>query len=505
MTHSFEHEFDIELLTKQFSALNPLQCLTIDCGELNHRMHFIAIWQLWRKIQSNNTSRLHLISTAEQPLSREELIQQLSKTDYAPEIIEQLLAQYPPAISGVHRLIFRDERLTLDLWFGDVVDDLKVSSIASTVSEMPSSFVVIGAGIAGLSMTEALTQRGYAVTLIEQEEPLSGASGNPCALLLSKLPKLNRVSHNLQTMGALTTARWWKNWVNDVVISTSALLKIDEDDLEKIKGYPADVVCVVNAQEATQLSGITCATDYMLMPRAVGISPKAIRQHVLSSPLVTLIKASAAQLLRNENDSTWMVLDPEQDIIAESHQIIVANAKDSVTLCPTLPPLTVIRGQISWLPIPSVSPLCSIGYGGYTTTFQHQVLLGSSFVRDDVKTDLRISEHESNFNLLKEEFPELAENLPPIATWQGRASLRALPRDSMPLVGQVPQMKDVFVLVGLGSKGFSFAPLCAELLASQILDEALPMPHKLASAIRPDRFIKKERVRKPYYTPPENL
>jgi len=505
MTYPSEHDIDRELLTKQFSALRPLECLTMHCGELNHHVGFLSIWQLWRNIQPSNTSRLHLIAAAQQPISREEFIQRLNKTSYPTEIIESLLAQYPPAISGVHRLIFRNDRLTLDLWFGDVVDDLKTCSIASNVSRTPSSFVVIGAGIAGLSITEALTRRGYAVTLIEQEEPLSGASGNPRALLLSKLPKLNRVSHNLQTMGALTTARWWGNWVNDVVTSTGALLKIDEDDLEKIKNYPADVVCVVNAQEATQLSGITCTTDYMLMPRAVAISPKAIRHHVLSSPLVTLIKASATQLIRHKNDSTWMILDPDQKIITQAHQVIVANAKDSVTLCPTLPPLTVIRGQISWLPMSSTSPQCSIGYGGYTTTFQHQILLGSSFVRDDINTDLRLCEHESNLNLFKEEFPQFAESFPPIATWQGRASLRALPRDSMPVVGQVPQMNDVFVLAGLGSKGFSFAPLCAELLAAQMLGEVLPMPHKLANAIRPDRFIKKERVRKPYYTPPVNL
>ncbi|MDE2420122.1 MAG: FAD-dependent 5-carboxymethylaminomethyl-2-thiouridine(34) oxidoreductase MnmC [Gammaproteobacteria bacterium] len=488
---------------QQFSALRSLECLTMHCGELNHHMNFLSIWQLWRDTQPSNTSRLHLIITAQKPLPREELSQKFNQNNYSPEITEQLLAQYPPAISGVHRLIFRDDRLTLDLWFGDVVDDLKTSSITSNVSETPSSFIVIGAGIAGFSMTEALTRRGYAVTLIEQEKPLSGASGNPCALLLSKLPKLNRVSHNLQTMGALTTARWWGNWVNDVVISTGALLKIDEDDLEKIKDYPTDVVRVMNAHEATQHSGITCPTDYMFMPCAVALSPKAIRQHVLSSPLVTLIKASAAQLIRNEHDSTWMVLDPDQKIIAQAHQVIVANAKDSVTLCPTLPPLTVIRGQISWLPMPSTSPQCSIGYGGYTTTFQQQVLLGSSFVRDDINTDLRLNEHEFNLNLFKEEFPQFAENLPPITTWQGRASLRALPRDSMPVVGQVPQMNDVFVLAGLGSKGFSYAPLCAELLAAQILNEALPMTDQLAYTIRPDRFIKKERIRKPYYTPPK--
>ena len=242
------------------------------------------------------------------------------------------------------------------------------------------------------------------------------------------------------------------------------------------------------------------------MPLAASIDPQAIKNYVLASPIVTFIKADAAALIRNDIHSAWMIVDDDNKTITQGTTVIVASAKNSVRLCPSLPPLTVIRGQISWVTVtqdPSQSALkCAIGYGGYTTTFQKNLLLGSSFIRDDLDTELRLGEHESNLNLLKEEIPQLAEKLAPITTWQGRASLRTLPRDSMPLVGLVPQMNDVFVLTGLGSKGFSFAPLCAELLAGQILGEALPMTHKLAAAIRPDRFIKKEKIRKPYYTPP---
>ncbi len=499
-------QLNFQLLSKQISQLSHYQCLTFYAGEFDFGLSFLSAWQLWRENLPKNNSRLHIIATATKPISSEKLATQLALANVSNDLATHLLAQYPPAISGVHRLIFKDERLSLDLWFGDVVDDLSVpvSPASITKTDDGPTFAVIGAGIAGLSITEALTRRGYAVTLIEQDKPLSGASGNPCALLLSKLPKLNRVSGNLQTMGALATVRWWANWTNDVVTLSGALLKIDEDDLDKIKGYPTDVVHVINANDASQISGLGCQTNYMLMPRAASIDPQAIRRHVLTSPLVTLIKANATQLIKNENDSGWTILDNYQKKIIQTNKVIIANAKDSVKLCPTLPPLTVIRGQISWLPTTPKSPKIALGYGGYITEFQEKILLGSSFVRDDISTEIRIAEHDSNLELLKEEFPQFAETLPPTTTWQGRVSLRALPRDSMPVVGKVPQMTDVFVLAGLGSKGFSFAPLCAELLTAQILGEVLPMTDKLANAIRPDRFIKKERIRKPYYTPPSN-
>jgi tRNA 5-methylaminomethyl-2-thiouridine biosynthesis bifunctional protein len=504
---------NIDQFTEPLSLLADFQCLTIHAGEFHFGSDCLDLWQRWRDIQPRNTSRLHIVATSKQLLSRDELATALEHTAHAPDIINRLLTQYPPAISGVHRLIFIDERFSIDLWLGDVVDDDhtpdSIPSLSVTQTPISSSFAIVGAGIAGLSMAHALTRRGYPVVLIEQDQPLSGASGNPCVLLLSKLPKLNRVSSNLQTVGGLTTVRWWKNWNPDVVLSSGALLKIDADDLEKIKGYPTEMVRVVQAADSSNLSGLTCQKSYLFMPFAASIDPRAIQQHVLASPLITLLKANAAALVRSDTDSLWAIVDDDNKTIAQATTVIVANAKNSVKLCPTLPPLTVIRGQISWLAInrdQSQSALkCTIGYGGYTTTFQNNVLLGSSFIRDDLNTELRLSEHESNLNLLKEELPQLAETLPPITTWQGRASLRALPRDSMPLVGSVPQMRDVFVLTGLGSKGFSFAPLCAELLAGQILGEALPMSDKLAAAIHPNRLIKIEKVRKPYYTPPIDL
>lgn len=505
MTTHPTHKIDLQLLAQQFAQLSAFQHLAVHIHEFGNGLDTLNIWQLWQETRPINHSRLHLIAKAKQPLSSEELTHQLANNPELCNLTKLLLTQYPPTLSGVHRLIFQDERLTLDLWFGDIVDECTESALPKFITPAhntePLTFTVIGAGIAGLSITHALTQRGYAVTLIEQHQPLSGASGNPCALLLSKLPKLNRTSGNLQTMGALTTVRWWQNWANNVVVSQGALLDIDNDDLEKIQGYPSDMVQVVHARQASQKSGIDCANDFMFMPRSAGIDPQAIRKHVLASPLVSLIKAQAANLIKNHDESQWIVLDQNNQLIAQSSKIIIANAKDSIQLCPTLPPLTVIRGQMSWLATPKNAPQLALGYGGYAATYKDIFMLGSSFVRDDQCTDIRPSEHESNFALLKNQFPQLAEQLPPIATWQGRVSLRALPRDSMPVVGEVPQMKNVFVLTGLGSKGFSFAPLCAELLAAQMLGEPLPMTEDLVRSIRPDRFIKKERVRKPYYKP----
>ena len=501
-----QHHVSEQKLGAQLSKLHSYQCLTLGKSPFDSGMACLRLWKLWQHVRPNNFSRLHIITTAKDPLSRQQIQHLLAEHPEYENLAQQLLAQYPPAISGIHRLIYPSERLTVDLCFGDAVDDLVVGqppiiTPESIAFEQPS-FAVIGAGIAGLSITEALTRRGYPVTLIEQDEPLAGASGNPKALLLSKLPKLERVSNNLQTLGALSTARWWSHWAQDVVTHSGAQLEASADDLEKIKKYPADMVQPLQPANIQSHKDLTTARSQMFMPRAVVLNPKAIRDYVLSSVQVTLVQRHVAALHKSA-DHHWMLLDSSGACIAKKTHIIVANAKDSERLCPTLPALTVIRGQMSWIES-NPYPDFAVGYGGYAVNDKEKLILGSSFIRDDMDLTLRDCEHQSNFELFKHAFPKIAATLPPISSWQGRASLRALPRDSMPIVGEISQMQRVYALTGLGSKGFSFAPLCAELLVAQIFEEALPISAPLIKALSAHRFIKKERVRKPYYTPPQD-
>ena len=58
---------------------------------------------------------------------------------------------------------------------------------------------------------------------------------------------------------------------------------------------------------------------------------------------------------------------------------------------------------------------------------------------------------------------------------------------------ELPQEPSVyantFVLTGLGSRGFTTAPLMAETLASQMFAEAAPLSRELLAAVNPNRFL----------------
>ena len=68
----------------------------------------------------------------------------------------------------------------------------------------------------------------------------------------------------------------------------------------------------------------------------------------------------------------------------------------------------------------------------------------------------------------------------------GRAALRAQSPDRMPVFGALAP--GLFVATGLGARGLVWAPLGAELVASLIAGDPLPVERELVAAVAPQRF-----------------
>ena len=71
---------------------------------------------------------------------------------------------------------------------------------------------------------------------------------------------------------------------------------------------------------------------------------------------------------------------------------------------------------------------------------------------------------------------------------RARAAVRATTPDRLPLAGAVPGQAGLFVLGGLGSRGFCAAPLLAEYVAALVLGAPSPLPRALAARVDPARL-----------------
>jgi tRNA 5-methylaminomethyl-2-thiouridine biosynthesis bifunctional protein len=133
---------------------------------------------------------------------------------------------------------------------------------------------------------------------------------------------------------------------------------------------------------------------------------------------------------------------------------------------------------------------------------EQHLILGASFYPDRDDDEVLTEDHVHNYSLIHSVFPHYAQSLPPVETWQGRASVRTQSPDYFPLLGKIQPDAEIYTFTALGSKGFLFAPLCSEVLAAQVLEEACPMTSYWVNKLNPRRFIKKVKPKKPYYQKP---
>ena len=81
--------------------------------------------------------------------------------------------------------------------------------------------------------------------------------------------------------------------------------------------------------------------------------------------------------------------------------------------------------------------------------------------------------------------------------------------DFVPLCGPLPVATDnphrtatgLYLNLAHGSRGITGTPLCADLLASKITGQPLPVDAQLVDALDPSRFIVRKRKRQPEWKP----
>lgn len=377
--------------------------------------------------------------------------------------------------------------------------DSEQSHVTSQSALQPKQrqIAIIGAGIAGLSTAWVFAQRGHQVTIYEQNEPLSGASGNPLALLNPKLCPIEQAHEHLMTLSWQHALNFYPRFKAFRPIQVHQLaLKNSDELLELAEQYPETVLSVQLKQP--QIPNTEFPS--LFLNQAGAVVPQQLRDEILQHPNISIQKAKISRLNAGENQTElWQ----DQQLIATADDVIVCCAKQSAELFDNYPVLKPIRGQVSWVENRE-QPLAldqAYSYGGYCMQLDAaQLILGASFYpnRDDI--EVLAEDHVHNYELIHSVFPEYAQQLASTETWQGRASVRAQSLDYFPLVGKMQNHQQIYTFAGLGSKGFLFAPLCSEVLAALVLGELCPIPQSLLDRLNPQRFHKKTKAKKPYYS-----
>jgi len=389
--------------------------------------------------------------------------------------------------------------------------------------------LVIGAGLAGSAACEALTARGWRVTLIERHaHAAQEASGNLAGVYMPAISRDDNPTARLTRAAFLFAQQaWTRAGVFDAEQSNGracGVLQVarDAEQAEAFEqaalhwNYPHDYAQWLSEQEASSRLSLPTGSGWFF-PHGGWLRPAAVCDAMLrvcDERLQRCFGKEAASLQRV--DGLWQALDADGKLIAAAPVAILANGVQSTALAQAAAlPLQVIRGQVSHVPAASLPtlPFALCGDGYLTGLVDGLVSVGASYDRDDHDTTVRADSHAGNLDKLQQLLPGVSAGIDRDAL-AGRVGFRCVSADRLPLIGALPdqeklaaggevQLRDaprwpqLYGLLAYASRGLIWAPLAAEIVACALEDEPAPLGKDLLALLDPARFALKAHRRMP--------
>ena len=247
----------------------------------------------------------------------------------------------------------------------------------------------------------------------------------------------------------------------------------------------------MDAARARAIAGREVRGPGWWFPGGALVSPGSLAIASLARAGARVRRTSGRAVERLEREGPdWRALDSDGRVIAEAATLVVANAVDARRLLPQARlTLSAVRGQVSYLPPDPRRALATIvsGSGYVAPLLEGGFCVGASYQHDDADPAVRAADHRENLERAEALLPGFTAGVEAeqLLGWTG---FRTTVPDRMPIFGATA-IEGVHVATGLGSRGLLWAPLGAELLASQLSGEPLPIARDHAGAISPLRFL----------------
>ncbi len=362
---------------------------------------------------------------------------------------------------------------------------------APPIIPRPKKLAVIGAGIAGCALVYEARQLGLAVDLFEAQETGAGASGNAAALVTPRLDAGdNEISALFADAFAYATALYRR-------LCPEAILG---EGVDQCEATPRDASRFERiARQAAFTEGdltLFGRGENLDMPEATGISlntalwvnPVEILSTLLGSQVVL-----SGQIIACKRSDTGHDLETASGAVHAGYDAVIFACGEGIFDLADYQArydLRPVRGQLEIVtdPVPLETAL---SWGGYAVPLANGFLFGATHEREDRGTDIRVTDRARNLDSLARAMPERAARIKD-GLFRSRASVRVMTRDYLPAVGPVGQ--GVYLLTGLGARGFCLAPLLARALLNQIIGVPSALPVAAKNLLDPRRLLTRDSV-----------
>lgn len=392
--------------------------------------------------------------------------------------------------------------------------------------------IVVGAGLAGCAVTERLAARGWRVTLFDAHDgPARQTSGHRAAAMHAHVSADDSLLSRLSRAGNLHALRGWAALAaagHPVGWHGCGVLQIGEDEAENAAqqaalaalGFPESFVRWMDPAEAAA-HGATVARGGLWFPRGGWVAPPDICRAQLDRAGPALEARFNCRVAAIDHmDGVWRARAADGEVLASAPVLVLANAHEAERLVPgQFLGLRRVRGQLTDLSPEQVGELgrwpdCVVTGAGYLLprTADGGARFGSSYDPDEGPLAERAEVHGANLGRLATLLPDRADAIARLdpAWLSGYVGVRTVTHNRLPLIGQMaddsealahghalrgahlrdlPRHAGLYAALAFGSRGLTWAGLGAELIASQLEGEPLPLESDLADAVDPARLL----------------
>ena len=388
-----------------------------------------------------------------------------------------------------------------DLTSGSIVPPLTpVPTQTSPVRLIRGSKVaVIGAGIAGACLASSLSRRGAAVTLFDKAAgPVSGASGNPAALVMPRLDAEDTAASRLLVDAYIAARQTYQNMpgIDPVTVYQQPRDAREASRYEKVL---ADPPLGLECLEALRGSGL-------LHKGACLVRPAELVPALLDGiPARWGSEVDIDQTARTVNQEPF-------DAIILASGLHIASMYPWLRLDGRLGQIEFYESQLAVAPSALASGAYALAVGGLRLWgATYEALTTDGIITSDAAS-------QKNGEALQALNPFWSKEAL-AASSHSRAAVRATSADRLPVIGRVPDfarilethaglrhgksveapLADVvglFVAGGFGSRGFTWGPWAAQILTAQLFDDPMPVAGNVLELVTPARQILRDLKRK---------
>jgi glycine oxidase len=348
--------------------------------------------------------------------------------------------------------------------------------------------LVIGAGVIGAAIADALAQRGVDVTVIDMRSPGRGASQASAGLLTPYIE--GRIDDAL--LGLLTRSLpLWDEFIAGVCERSALAVEYARTGTFEVALDESDATRLSEMRSWLDASGVACewttgadvarfepavnptATAGLFIPRQGFVAvPPLVKALVQAARLQGARFEEPVEAVRVETRSRGPVVVHAGDRRYEADAVVVAagtwSGRVRVEGLPKLP-VKPMRGQLLHLkwesgPMPA-RPVW--GTRSYTVPWQPDTLLVGATL-EDVGFEERTT--VAGVQELLDGVGELLPGARQASLLEVRVGLRPSTADLLPIIGPLAVNPRVVVATGHYRNGILLTPLTAEIVAKQIVD-----------------------------------